>query len=99
MITIVKHAGCDIKFREIVVRPANRLPMNCVICNKCLSPGQKIYSVISLGPNGPFPNVMIHKSCINPAPAPFDKNNSFAWGAAKLHELWKAAQQYKHWWV
>jgi len=92
---IITHAGRRIRFREMTAK--THVPRYCVICNKSILTGQQIYSVMCMGPNGPFPNVTIHKACIHPPPAPFEKNNSFTWGAAKLHELWKEAQTYRWW--
>ena len=93
---VVKYAGRKIQFREMTAK--YNLVRHCVICNERLLTGQQIYSVICFGPNGPFPNTTIHKNCVYPPPEPFDKNNPFVWAAAKLHTLWKEAQNYKHWW-
>ena len=93
--TLIQHAGRTISFREMTSK--TNFVRHCVLCNEKILPGQQIFGVYCHGPYPPFPNSTIHKDCICPPPAPFDNNDPFAWGAAKLHELWNKAQEFRHW--
>jgi hypothetical protein len=87
----VRHGGTFVNFEEMTSQVEYE---HCVLCSKPIMMNQKIYRVEA--GNMLFPIALVHKSCTNPHP-PFDKNHPLVWTAAQLHNSWKEAQKYKHW--
>ena len=95
--TSIKHGGGSITFVNMKFIGTQSLGFDrCHLCGEQIKPGKGMYVVI---PNKQqFPNCRVHEECTKPN-APFDKNHPLVWTAGKLHELWKEAQNYKHWFV
>jgi len=73
----------------------SELGQGCVLCSKQLQSEDSVFLVTTN--DKLFPDCFIHESCMCPPPAPFDKNNHFAWAAYKANDLWNEAQKYRFW--
>ena len=89
----VKHNNEIVHFRPM----KSHFRKGCPLCNKVINKGDRIYLVASQ--NIKFPNAIVHASCVNWPPEPFDQNNPFVFAAGKISESWKEAQNFRFWYT